>query len=112
MGLNAAAAGKGDKIIHAHYHGNLWQLLFALDVSLLFGVSTEVWFWLRLAWELPRSGGFCFGCELCHGCGAARQLLVLLTAPWSRVCFPLCLSASLAVQIASRKSSQHQGGGF
>lgn len=61
MGLNAVAADKGDKIIHAHCHGNLQQLLFALDVSLLFGVSTDIWFWLRLAWELPKSEGFGFG---------------------------------------------------
>lgn len=47
MGLNAVAADKGDKITHAHCHGNLW--LFSLDVCLLFGVSTDVWVCLRLS---------------------------------------------------------------
>lgn len=49
MGLNAVAADKDDKITHAHCHGNLRQLLFSLDVCLLFGVSTDVWVWLRLS---------------------------------------------------------------
>lgn len=44
MGLNGVAADKGDEIIHAHCHGNLQQLRVALNVSLLFGVSTDVWF--------------------------------------------------------------------
>lgn len=48
MGLNAVAADKDDKITHAHCHSNLWQLLFGLDVCLLFGVSADVWVWLRL----------------------------------------------------------------
>lgn len=86
-GLNAVAADKGDKITHAHCHGNLQQLLFALDVSLLFGVSADVWFWLRLAWELPRSGRLGFGYELCHECGATGQFLAFAAPPWSRVCF-------------------------
>ncbi|RMC14878.1 hypothetical protein DUI87_07054 [Hirundo rustica rustica] len=42
LGLNAVTADKDDTITHAHCYGNIQQLLFGLDVCLLFGVSTDV----------------------------------------------------------------------
>lgn len=91
MGLNAVAADNGDKITHAHCHGNLQQWLFALSVSLLFGVGINEWFWLRPDWKLPKSVGFGCGYELCQGRGAAQQLLALLAIPWNRARFPCTL---------------------
>ena len=110
MGLNAVAADKVDKITHVHCHGNLQQLLFAVNVSLLFGVSAGVWFWLRLAWELPKSGRFGFGYELCHGCGASSSWPC--RPPLGAGHASCTLLRALAVQIASQKNCQHRGGGF